>query len=119
MAERVRRGEVWSIAGGGDYTGKPRPAVVIQDDLFETPASVTMCPFTTEGHNDYFFRIEIEPSVTNGLRATSFLMVDKITTVNRSRCRSKIGTLAAADVMRLERAMVVFLGLAKSSSRRG
>jgi mRNA interferase MazF len=44
----VKRGEIWSVAARGAYTGKPRPAVIVQDDRFDATASVTICALTTD-----------------------------------------------------------------------
>ena len=109
----MRRAEIWTVAGGADYTGKPRPAVIVQDDRFDTD-SVTICPFTTDPTGAPLFRLDIAPSGSNGLRDASRLMVDKITTVRRSRLGDRLGTLDDADVVRLNRAMVVFLGISSS-----
>lgn len=110
----MRRAEIWTVAGGADYTGKPRPAVVVQDDRFDTD-SVTICPFTTDPTEAPLFRLAITPSTGNGLREASQLMVDKLTTVRRSRLGDQLGVLDDADVVRLNRAMVVFLGIASSA----
>jgi len=110
----VRRGEIWTVAGGTDYTGKPRPAVIVQDDRFDTD-SVTICPFTTDPTEAPLFRLSITPSPTNGLREASQLMVDKLTTVRRSRLGNQLGVLDDSDIVRLNRAMVVFLGIATSA----
>ena len=107
----MSRAEIWTVAGGADYTGKPRPAVIIQDDRFHTD-SVTICPFTTDPTEAPLFRLDITPSQGNGLHATSRLMVDKITTVRRSRLGEQLGILDDADLIRLNRAIVVFLGIA-------
>ena len=111
----MKRGEIWTIAGGGDYTGKPRPAVIVQDDSFDATASVTICAFTTDPTEAPLFRIPIEPSEGNGLRAPSRLMVDKLTTVSKERVGSRVGRLDDEDMIRLNRAMLVFLGMAGSS----
>ena len=110
----MRRGEIWTVAGGTDYTGKPRPAVVVQDDRFDTD-SVTICLFTTDPTEAPLFRLGIDPSPTNGLREASQLMVDKLTTVRRSRLGDQLGVLDDADMVRLNRAIVVFLGIATSA----
>ena len=99
------------MAGGGDYAGKPRPALILQDDHFDTD-SVTMCLFTSDDTDAPLFRLEIKPSTTNGLDATSRLMIDKITTVHRRRLGSLLGVLDDADLVRVNRAVVVFLGIA-------
>ena len=111
----MRRGEIWTIAGGPGYAGKPRPAVIVQDDSFDATASVTVCAFTTDPTEADLFRIPIEPSEHNGLRAVSRLMVDKLTTVPRSKLGSQVGQLDDEDVVPLNRAMLVFLGLAGST----
>ena len=111
----MKRGEIWTIAGGGDYTGKPRPAVIVQDDSFDATASITVCAFTTDPTDAPLFRIPIEPSEKNSLRAPSGLMVDKLTTISEERLGSRVGRLDDEDMVRLNRAILVFLGMAGSS----
>ena len=108
----MRRGEIWTVAGGKDYAGKPRPVVILQDDRFDKTASVTVCAFTTDPTDAPLFRLLIQPSGTNGLRAASRLMVDKITTVPKTKIGTLVGRLAAKDILRLNRAVPVFLGIA-------
>jgi len=108
----VKRGEIWTVAGGKDYAGKPRPVVILQDDHFDMTASVTVCAFTTDATDAPLFRLPIEPSEGNGLRAACRLMVDKITTVPRARIGKRVGCLADEDMVRLNRAVLVFLGIA-------
>jgi mRNA interferase MazF len=105
---------VWTVSGGKDYAGKPRPVVIVQDDNFDATNSVTVCAFTTDTTDAPLIRIPIQPSRGNGLRAPSRLMVDKITTVPKSKLGSRIGRLEDADVLRLGQAILVFLGLAVS-----
>jgi mRNA interferase MazF len=102
---------VWKIAGGPDYAGKPRPAVILQDDRFDATSSVTICAFTTDPADAPIFRLEIEPNETNGLRQRCKLMVDKITTVPRTKVGLHLGRLADEDIVRMNRAVVVFLGI--------
>jgi mRNA interferase MazF len=111
----VKRGEIWTVSGGQEYAGKPRPAVIVQDDNFDATASVTICAFTTDATEAPIFRLLVEPTEENGLRAKSRLMVDKLTTVPKVKMGSRIGRLADSDLLRLNRAVVVFLGLAGTS----
>jgi mRNA interferase MazF len=111
----MRRGEIWTVAGGKDYAGKPRPVVIVQDDTFDATDSITICAFTTDETEAPLFRLPVEPNERNGLRTTCRLMVDKITTVPKSKVGARIGRLDDEDVLRLNRAIVVFLGLAASS----
>jgi mRNA interferase MazF len=110
----VRRAEIWTVSGDADYTGKPLPAVIIQDDHFDTD-SVTLCPFTTDQTEAPLFRLAIDPDQGNGLDAPCRIMVDKVTTVRRARLGAKIGVLDDTNVLRLNRALVVFLGIASSA----
>lgn len=110
----MRRAEIWTVSRGGDYTGKPRPSVIVQDDHFDTD-SVTLCPFTSDPTDAPLFRLLIEPDQGNGLDTPSRIMVDKVTTVRRSKLGGKIGVLGDADILRLNRALVVFLGIAASA----
>lgn len=107
----MRRGDVWTAAGGHDYASKPRPVVIVQDDRFGDTASITICGFTTNPVEAPLVRPLIEPSVTNGLAEPSRLMADKITTVPKTKLGSRIGALEEADRIRLDRAMLIFLGL--------
>lgn len=108
----MRRGEIWTVAGGKDYAGKPRPAVILQEDSFDATDSVTICAFTTDETDAPLFRLPIQPNERNGLRAVCRLMVDKITTVPKSKIGMRIGRLDDEDILRLNRAVLVFLGLA-------
>ncbi|MEW6465947.1 MAG: type II toxin-antitoxin system PemK/MazF family toxin [Pseudomonadota bacterium] len=110
----MRRGEVWIVSGGKDYAGKPRPAVIVQDDRFDATDSVTVCAFTTDPTDAPLFRLPVEPNARNGLHSACRLMVDKITTVPKSKIGVRIGRLDDEDMVRLNRAVMVFLGLAVS-----
>jgi mRNA interferase MazF len=111
----MRRGDVWTVPGGGDYTGEPRPVVIVQDDDFDATQSITICVFTTDPTEAPLFRIPIEPNDRNALYAPSGLMVDTITTVAKAKLGPKIGRLDDEDILRLNQAILVFLGLARSS----
>ncbi|HXP73206.1 MAG TPA: type II toxin-antitoxin system PemK/MazF family toxin [Stellaceae bacterium] len=108
----MRRGEIWTVAGGRDYAGKPRPAVILQDDRFDATQSVTICPITTDPTEAPLVRLLVEPSEVNSLKRPCRLMVDKITTVSKTKVGERIGELGDQDLVRLNRAVVVFLGLA-------
>ncbi len=108
----MKRGEIWSVAGGPDYAGRPRPVVILQDDKFEPMTSATICAFTTNSTEAPLFRPVVQPSEQNGLRAPFRLMADKIMTVPKSKVGAKIGRLDDDDQVRLNRALLVFLGLA-------
>lgn len=113
----MKRGEIWTLAGGPDYAGKPRPVVIIQSDEFEAIASITFCPFTTNDTIAPLFRIPVAATEDNGLRSPSSLMVDKIATVPRVRLGKRIGRIDDEDLLRLNHAILVFLGLASPSTR--
>jgi mRNA interferase MazF len=108
----VRRGELVTVALPGDH-GKPRPAVVVQADLFnETHASVTVAPVTRTLVNAPLFRLAVEPSAQNGLRALSQVMIDKLATVRRERLGATIGALDPDTLTRVNRALALWLGIA-------
>jgi len=110
----VKRGEVWTAAGGQAYAGKPRPVVILQDDRFDATESITVCPLTTDLADAPLLRLPIDATEQNGLRVPSRLMVDKITTVPKAKVGSHIGRLDDEDILRLNQAVLVFLGLAIS-----
>jgi mRNA interferase MazF len=107
----MKRGEVWTIAGEG-YAGKPRPTVIVQDDRFDATASITVCAFTTDLTDTPLIRLPVSPTGRNGLRSASRVMVDKITTISKSQMGKQVGRLDQEDLARLDRAILVFLGLA-------
>ncbi|WNJ93402.1 type II toxin-antitoxin system PemK/MazF family toxin [Bosea sp. 685] len=108
----MRRGDIWTVSGGKDYASKPRPVVIVQEDSFDATDSVTICAFTTDPTEAPLFRLSVEPSDRNGLRSACRLMVDKITTVPKSKVGERIGRLDDEDIVRLNQAMLVFLGMA-------
>ena len=114
----MKRGEIWTSAGGQNYADKPRPVVILQDDRFETTDSVAVCPFTTDPTDAPLFRLPITPDAGNGLHLASRIMVDKITTVQKPRIGLRVGSLADQDLVRLNRAVVVLLGIAGPTNDR-
>ncbi len=110
----MKRGEIYTAAARGAYTGKPRPVVVIQDDRFDATASITVCPLTANTVEAPLVRLSIEPSEDNGFERSSRLMVDKLTTVPRSSLGERIGRLRDDQLLQLNRSLVVFLGLASA-----
>lgn len=110
----MRRGELWTVAGGGDFIGKPRPVVIVQSDIFDDLDSVAVCPFTSDLHDFPAFRLQIEPSDRNGLDVTSHIMADKIIAVPKSRLGTLIGMLDDNDMRHLSQALILLLDLATS-----
>lgn len=108
----MRRGDVYTAAVRGPYTGKPRPVVVLQDDRFDATTSITVCPLTTTTVSAPLARLPITATETNGLSEASQLMVDRVTTMPRQNLHIRLGRLADEDMVRLSRAVIVFLGLA-------
>ena len=113
----MKRGDIWTVSGGPDYAGKPRPAIILQDDAFDATASITVCPLTTHQVDAPLIRLALEPSERNGLRSTSHAMIDKITTVSKTKLEHHIGRLSDEDIVRINGAIVVFLGLAGPGTR--
>lgn len=108
----MRRGEIWTAAAGSGHVGKPRPVVIVEDDRFDATASVTVCAFTTDPTEAPLFRLPVVPDETNGIREPGNLMVDKVTTVPQTKLGGRIGRLGDDDMVRLGRALLLFLGVA-------
>lgn len=107
----MRRGDVVVVAIQGDQ-GKPRPALVIQSDAFnDTHATITLAPLTTTILDGPLFRPTVDPSSANGLRSVSQVMVDKMTSIARSKIGRTIGRLDDVTMVRVERALTLWLGL--------
>ncbi len=103
---------MWTASGGKHYAGKPRPVLVIQDDVFDRTASVTVCPLTTDTVDVPLLRIPLEPDSAYGLSTPSRVMVDKVTTMPRAKLGERIGRLSDTDMVALSRSLFVVLGLA-------
>jgi mRNA interferase MazF len=108
----MRRGDVVTVAATGDY-GKPRPAVIVQTDALPAEhASVVVCQMTSELSEAPEFRVTIEPTERNGLRARSQVMADKPVTIRRERIGRQVGRLDEQDIVRLNVALASVIGLA-------
>ena len=107
----MRRGDFVTVAAPGDY-GKPRPALVIQSDLFDELPSVALCLVTSEMRNAPIFRITVDPAPDNGLQNISQIQIDKILSVPRERVGSVIGRLDDATMLKVNRSLAVFAGIA-------
>jgi mRNA interferase MazF len=109
----LRRGDLVTVAAKGPYTGKPRPALVIQaSETLPYRDSVTVCLLTTELIDAPFFRVRIAPSPLNGLTRSSDVMADKIATLPRDLLSSKpFGRISPADLERVDTALRFWLSL--------
>ena len=107
----MRRGDLVTVALQGDF-GKPRPALVIQSDFFADHATVTVLPMTSTVTQAPLIRLPIEPSSGNGLHEPSFVMVDKPMSIRVEKVGPRFGRLDDADMVRVNRALAVFLGIA-------
>lgn len=106
------RGELWTVAGGV-YASKPRPALIIQDDLFASTDSVTVAPLTTTLIDAPLLRVRVKRSDLNGLEHDSDVMVDKVTTVRRGNVQTRVGRLTTEQLAEVERSLMAVLGLAR------
>ena len=109
----MKRGDIVIVSAPGDY-GKPRPAVIVQADLFnDTHASIIVCLLTTDIQEAPLFRLDVEPSESNGLKSPSQIMVDKIVAMKRERIGVAIGKISEDTLISLNRSLTLFLGLAQ------
>jgi mRNA interferase MazF len=107
----MKRGDVVTVSLPGDY-GKPRPALVVQADIYAELSSLTVLPFTSAAVSFDQTRVAIAPSRSNGLRVDSQIMVEKITTIARAKAGPAIGRLSPDDFATVHRALALFLGFA-------
>ena len=107
----MRRGELWTASARQGCAGKPRPVLIIRDDRFDAADSITLCPLTTTVADIPLLRIPLQPNKTNGLTAPSSIMIDKITTVHRSKLGQRIGKVSTTEMLQLERGLLVYLGM--------
>lgn len=107
----MRRGDLVTVALPGDF-GKPRPALVVQSDLFSGHATVTALPVTSTPAEAPLFRLPVHPSPHNGLRERSFVMVDKAMSIRTEKLGASFGRLDRRDMTRVNRALALFLGIA-------
>jgi mRNA interferase MazF len=107
----LKRGDIVTIAAPGDY-GKPRPALIIQADVFnDHHSSVTVVPLTSTIVDAPLFRITLDPTRQNGLNRVSQIMVDKVLTLPREKVGKRVGRLGNTLMIRVGRALSVWLGM--------
>ena len=107
----MKRGEIWTAAGGSPYSSKPRPAVILQNDRFAGTESVTVCPLTSVRIEGHLFRIPVFPDGANGLPSPSWLAADKILTIPKTKLGTFIGRIDADTLAEPSRAITIFLYL--------
>lgn len=105
----TQRGDLVTVSLQGDY-GKPRPALVIQSDLLTDLESVVLCPVTSDLRNAAF-RVTLEPNPGNGLRTLSQVMVDKLTTLPRTKISEPFGRLDEEKLKMVDRALLLVIGV--------
>lgn len=108
----MRRGGLVTVAANDHYSSKPRPALIIQADLFADLQSVTLCLLSSEFAEAPLLRLTVEPSAENGLESRCQIQIDKLVTVSRDKVGKCIGSLDAETMVRVERSLALFLGIA-------
>lgn len=112
----MKRGDLITIAISGDY-GKPRPALVVQDDAFAELPSVTVLQLTSDIHEEHLVRITIQPDADNGLRKPSQIMIDRAMTVPRAKAGTVFGRLDTQAMETVDLALLRFFGLGSQRSQ--
>lgn len=108
----MTRGDIVVVATRGAYSGKPRPALVVQADAFnETHSSLTVCPITSDCIDAPLFRVAVLPGARTGLRAASQVMVDKVLSVPRSSIAKTIGRCESGELHTVDDALRAWLAL--------
>ncbi len=105
----TQRGDLVTVSLQGDY-GKPRPALIVQSDLLTDLDSVVLCPVTSDLRNAVF-RVTVEPNPANGLRELSQVMVDKLSTLPRTKISEPFGRLDVERMKAIERALLLVVGV--------
>jgi mRNA interferase MazF len=108
----LKRGAIVVVAARGAYTGKPRPALVVQSDLFNpTHASVTVCPITSDCVDAPLFRLTLPPGSRTGLKGVSQVMLDKIVSVPRTAVSAEIGECDERELEEVDHGLRRWLAL--------
>ena len=81
-------------------------------DLFDELPLVAVCPLTSMLRDDADqFRLEVHPSTRNGLCEVSQIAIDKITALPAAKIGGVIGEADDALLLRVNRALALFLGI--------
>lgn len=108
----MTRGDIVIVATKDAYTGKPRPALIVQDDDFNpTHASVTLCPITSDCVDAPLFRVSLPAGPRTGLNVPSQVMVDKIVSVPREALGRAIGRCESRELDGINAALRGWLSL--------
>jgi mRNA interferase MazF len=108
----MKRGDLVTVAAKDHYSGKPRPALIVQADLFAELHSVAVCLLSSELIEAPLLRLTVEPSPHNGLESRCQIQIDKLVTLPRDKLGGRIGSLDHETLVRVERSLALYLGIA-------
>ncbi|GHV77696.1 hypothetical protein AGMMS49942_25170 [Spirochaetia bacterium] len=109
----MKRGELWTLQDR-NYASKSRPVVIVQADSASGFDSVVLCLFTSFESDAIATRVRIEPSAGNGLQKTSYVMADKIVTVDKAMLGERIGSLSDSQMRMVAGKLAKVLEIHKS-----
>jgi mRNA interferase MazF len=108
----MKRGEIHTFVGKGDFSGKPRPGLIVQSDLFnEYHPSVSVCPITSGLTGDHLFRVLLNKNAGNGLEADSEIEIDKVQSVKMDRVDKYVGAITDEEIDIVDGALRLWLDL--------
>jgi mRNA interferase MazF len=108
----MTRGDVVVVASRGAYTSQPRPALVVQADVYnDTHSSITLCPITSDCVDAPLFRVALPPGERTGLQVPSQVMIDKVVSIPREAVGPVIGTCDLAEMEHVGAALRGWLAL--------
>ena len=107
----MKRGEIWTVSGSGDNTNKPRPCVILQAADIAVTESVVISVLTSDMTKTTPHRVPINPSIQNGLKKPSLVMVDKITAMKKANLGKKIGDMSPSDLSEVNKILALLLGM--------
>lgn len=108
----MKRGDIVTVAAGAGFGGKPRPALVVQDDAYlEISTTLLALISSDERAAGLSLSVPVAPSPANGLRKQSYVTVHDLVTVRLEKPDKHVGRLEDDLMRRVDHALILFLGL--------
>lgn len=112
-----RRGEVYLVSFDptlGAEIRKTRPALILQNDVFNRHSPITIVATITSQFDERLYPTEVLiKAPEGGMESDSVVLLNQIRSIDKQRLIKRLGILLPSTIRQVERALLISFGMVR------